>query len=215
MAKEKNESTRNKKGTGTAKALPSQLFGKENISPRDESKLFSATAASIREHWETHDEDLPVFDDDPTPLPSQSILGHRPSESDYAATLVFLLADEVGYDDAYFQVVNDRLAVAVALHLGVEPNEIAAMVERNHRTIAAAVRPEEGNVLVWRYAEWGSKEDWERGGDWHTAMYNTNRADIVSTEGFGGYIRFQEIAVPIGSFEHTSAENNARIGRRP
>lgn len=156
-----------------------------------------------------------MFDGDPTPSPSQSILRHLPSEEENAAVLVFLLADEVGCEEAYFQVVDDRLAVAAALHLGVEPDELAASVEGNHRTIAAVVRTEEGNVLVGRYAEWDSKEDWKRGGDWHTAMYNTSPAEIVSIKGWGGYVRFEEIAVPIGSYEHTSVENNARIGRRP
>lgn len=216
MAKKKNnKNTLNKKGTGKAKALPSQAFGEMKNSPVEEARRLLATAAFIREMWVAHQMPQPVFDGDPTPLPSEKVLGRRPTESEYAAAITILLADEFGQDRLWSEVVHNREFVAKALHLGIEPDEVAAWVDAKKRTVAAVVQPEEGYVLVWRYAEWDSKEDWERGGEWHTAMYSTNRADMVSIEGFGGHVRVEEIAVPIGSYEHTSAENNARIGRRP
>lgn len=156
-----------------------------------------------------------MFDGDPTPLPSEEILGRRPTESEYAAATAILLADEFGHDRLWSEIVDKRELIAKALHLGIEPDELAAWIDIQHRTIPAEVEAADGYVLVWRYAEWDSKEEWARGADWHTAMYNTNRADIISIEGWGGFITFEEIAVPIGSYEHTSAENNARIGRRP
>lgn len=215
MAKKKTKkNTHNMKGVTKATARPTHAVGESKNSPIGEVRRLLATAAFIREMWVARQIPQPVFDGDPTPLPSEEILGRRPTESEYAAATAILLADEFGHDRLWSEIVDKRGLIAKALHLGIEPDELAAWIDIQHRTIPAEAEPEEGYVLLWRYAEWDSKEDWARGAEWHTAMYNTNRTDIISIGGFGGFVTYEEVEVPIGSYEHTSAKNNAQIGRR-
>ncbi len=89
-----------------------------------------------------------------------------------------------------------------------------AWVGVQHRTVPTTTEPQDGHVLLWRYAEWDSRADWASGGEFHTAMYNTEKEDIPAIGGFGGYVMYEEVEVPLASYEHTSAQSNAGMSRR-
>ncbi len=139
MAKKKTKkNTLNKKGVTKATARPTHVVGESKNSPIGEVRRLLATAAFIREMWVARQIPQPVFDGDPTPLPSEEILGRRPTESEYAAATAILLADEFGHDRLWSEIVDKRELVAKALHLGIEPDELAAWIDIQHRTIPAA-----------------------------------------------------------------------------
>ncbi len=96
MAKNKTKkNTLNKKGVTKATARPTHVVGESKNSPIGEVRRLLATAAFIREMWMARQIAQPVFDGDPTPLPSEEILGRRPTESEYAAATAILLAQEL------------------------------------------------------------------------------------------------------------------------
>lgn len=215
MAQKNTNKTLNEQNTAKTMTSPAATFGEMTCPPTEETRRLQATAAYIRELWAAHRIPQPAFDGNPTPLPGEMMLGRRPTESEYAAVVSLLLEEDAGCDLGLFDVVANRKTVAKSMHMGIDPHELAVRIDIEHRTVTAVSEPEEGHVLVWRYAEWDSKDDWNNGAEFHTAMYSTEQADILAIGGFGGYVMYEEIAVPIGSYEHTSAQTNAGMSRRP
>ncbi|MFC0678295.1 hypothetical protein ACFFGH_10630 [Lysobacter korlensis] len=213
MASKRNKSTK-KNGTrkATTHARRSPIGARRHHPVKDAP--ITVLAAHIRELWVIHGFTKPVFDFDPVPLDSEKVLGRRPSEAEYSAAVALLLMTEYGHDCALQDVVQNRPNVAWSLHRGIEPELLAAWVDVQHRTIPTADPAKKGHLLVWRYAEWNSEDEWASGADFHTAMYSTEKDDITAIGGFGGHVMYEEVEVPIGSWENTSAQINAGMSRR-